>query len=154
MIWDTTRSPKVLFAMTTTQFVPQQPATVGGLGVESDVVLRYFQSFNTGKYSQVASLFTEQGMLYPPFEPPVVGPEKIADYLNKEADGMQVSLLSAKVELLEHGRVQVDVTGKVTALVFKVNVAWRFELTSQHQIESVKVDLVATLEELLKIRPS
>lgn len=139
--------------MTTTQFVPQQSATISGLGAEGDVVLRYFQSFNLGEYSQVASLFTEQGMLYPPFEPPVVGPEKIADYLNKEADGMRVSLLSAKAEPLEQGRVQVDVTGKVTALVFKVNVAWRFELTSQHQIESVRVDLVATLEELLNIRP-
>ncbi|MEM6451432.1 MAG: ketosteroid isomerase family protein [Cyanobacteria bacterium P01_D01_bin.105] len=140
--------------MTTTQFVPEQPATISGLGAESDVVLRYFHSFNLGEYSQVASLFTEQGILYPPFEPPVVGPKKIADYLDKEADGMQVSLLSAKAEPLEQGRSQVDVTGKVTALVFKVNVTWRFELTSQHQIESVKVDLVATLEELLKIRPN
>lgn len=140
--------------MTTTQFENQSLAAVRGLDAEGNVILRYFQAFNRGEYQQVARLFADAGTLHPPFESPVVGPDKIADYLSKEADGMSVSLLSAKAQPLEQGRLQVEVTGKVTALVFKVNVAWCFTLTHHHQIESVRVDLVATLEELLKLRPN
>ncbi len=44
--------------------------------------------------------------------------------------------------------------GKVAALVFNVNVAWRFTLTPQNQTQSVRVDLLASLEELLKLLPS
>ncbi len=139
--------------MATLEVIDPQLADVTGLGGESEVVLQYFTLFNRGEYQQVASLFTTEGSLYPPFESPIVGPDKIRDYLGKEADGMSVSLLSAETHPLESGRLQVDVRGKVTALVFKVNVTWCFVLTEDKKIESVRVDLVATLEELLKLRP-
>lgn len=140
--------------MTTLQATDQQFAAVAELGKQSEVILRYFTLFNLGKYQQVADLFTANGRLYPPFESPVVGQERISDYLSKEADGMTVSLLSAEVEPQGDARFQVSVRGSVTALVFKVNVSWCFLLTDDNRIESVRVDLIATLEELLSLRPA
>lgn len=139
--------------MTTLDVIDPQLEDATGLGDDSEVVLQYFTLFNQGEYQQVAGLFSAEGSLYPPFEPAVIGPDKIRDYLGKEADGMSVSLLSAETRPLESGRLQVDVQGKVTALVFKVNVTWCFILTAGNKIESVRVDLVASLEELLRLRP-
>ena len=139
--------------MSTIHLIDQQLVDATGLGDESEVVVRYFTLFNLGKYEQVARLFSPDGKLYPPFESPIVGPESIESYLIKEADGMTVSLLSAEIQSDAESCLQIDVRGKVTALVFKVNVTWRFILTSDNKIESVRVDLVATLEELLKLRP-
>ncbi len=140
--------------MSTTQLIDPQLADTTGLDNEAGVVLRYFTLFNLGDYEQVARLFHINGRLYPPFESPIVGPESIADYLTKEADGMTVSLLSAETKSGQDGHLQVDVRGKVTALVFQVNVTWCFILTPDNEIESVRVNLVATLEELLKLRPA
>ena len=139
--------------MATIQLIDQQLADATGLDNQAEVVLRYFTLFNRGEYQQVANLFTVEGSLYPPFEAPVTGPTQIRDYLVKEADGMSVSLLGAETGQLENERLQVDVRGKVTALVFKVNVTWRFILAADNKIESVRINLVATLEELLKLRP-
>ncbi|MFG6104795.1 ketosteroid isomerase family protein [Leptothoe sp. EHU-05/26/07-4] len=139
--------------MATIHLIDQQLADATGLDNQSEVVLRYFTLFNRGEYQQVANLFTVEGSLYPPFEAPVIGPTKIRDYLVKEADGMSVSLLGAETCQLNSERLQVDVRGKVTALVFKVNVTWRFILAADNKIESVRINLVATLEELLKLRP-
>jgi hypothetical protein len=121
---------------------------------EVPLVSRYFALFNQGEYRQVAALFAPDGSLCPPFESPVVGPVAIATYLIQEADGMQADLLSAQVQPLANGCLQVTVRGKVTALVFKVTVAWQFMLTAQNQIASVQVNLLASLEELLKLRPA
>ena len=120
---------------------------------ETAVVRQYFSAFNRSEFDTVTALFAESGSLYPPFEPPVVGREAIAVYLAREADGMQASPQRVEASPLEDGRILVDVRGKVTALVFKVNVSWQFVLTASGEIESVRVDLLASLEELLKIRP-
>ena len=138
--------------MTTIDTVTPQLEEV--LSRQADVVLRYFTLFNLGKHRQVANLFAAEGILYPPFEPAVVGIEKIANYLSREAEGMVVSLLGADTHPVENNRLQIDVRGSVTALVFKVNVVWCFVVTAGGQIESVKVDLMATLEELLRLRPA
>ena len=118
------------------------------------LVRRYFELFNRGEFHQVAQLFAAEGKLYPPFESPVVGQEAIAAYLIEEADGMELEPFAIEAHPCEGESRTVDVRGKVTALVFTVNVAWSFVLTTQSQIESVRVDLLASLEELLKIRPS
>lgn len=138
--------------MTVLQTVDRQIEPV--LEEQAGVVLRYFTFFNQGEHAQVANLFTAEGSLYPPFEPAVVGQDNIANYLLREAEGMTVSLLSADVHPQEGNRFQVDVRGSVTALVFKVNVAWCFLLAENNKIESVRVDLVATLEELFRLRPA
>ena len=139
--------------MTVLQITDQPLAAVAQLGKPAEIVLRYFTLFNLGEYQQVAELFATDGCLYPPFENPVVGREEIAQYLIKEAEGMTVSLLDAEIQSEESTCLQVNVRGNVTALVFKVKVVWCFILTADSKIESVRVDLVATLEELLKIRP-
>ncbi|MGD1952313.1 MAG: ketosteroid isomerase family protein [Leptolyngbyaceae cyanobacterium] len=138
--------------MTVLQTVDRQVEPV--LEEHAGAVLRYFTFFNQGEYVQVADLFTAKGSLHPPFEPAVVGKDSIANYLLREAEGMTVSLLSADVHPQEDNRFQVDVRGSVTALVFKVNVAWCFLLADDNKIESVRVDLLATLEELFRLRPA
>ena len=140
--------------MTTVKCADQLIADTSELKGEAESVLSYVEFFNLGQYQQVSSLFAEGGRLYPPFESPIIGREQIAQYLVKEADGMTISLSKAKVQPIEEGRLKVDVRGKVTALIFQVNVAWQFILTPNQGIESVKVDLLATLEELFQIRPS
>ena len=138
--------------MTVLQTVDRQIEPV--LEEHASVVMRYFTFFNQGEYAQVANLFIEQGSLHPPFESAVVGRDNIANYLLKEAEGMTVSLLSADVHPQNDNRIQVDVRGSVTALVFKVNVAWCFLLADDNRIESVRIDLLATLEELFRLRPA
>lgn len=118
------------------------------------IVRQYFALFNRGEFLEVANLFATDGSLYPPFESPVVGREAIAAYLHKEADGMKAEPLTVEVRPMEDGTWQVDAMGKVTALVFNVNVVWNFVLTAQRELTSVRVDLKASWEELLKIRPS
>ena len=139
--------------MTFVQPERQYPSQVG-LETAETAIQRYFALFNQGEFQQVAQLFAAEGQLYPPFESPVVGTAAIAAYLVKEADGMKLEPSTVEVSPLEGDRQQVNVRGKVTALVFTVNVAWSFVLTSKNEIELVRVDLLASLEELLKIRPS
>lgn len=117
------------------------------------IVRQYFELFNHGEFQEVATLFATEGTLHPPFESAVVGRDAIATYLHKEADGMKAEPQSIEACPLEDGTWQVNAVGKVTALVFKVNVAWSFLVTAQCQLASVRVDLKASFQELLKIRP-
>ena len=117
------------------------------------VVNHYFTQFNQGEYRLVADLFAADGRLLPPFESPVVGRDAIATYLIKEADGMVVDHVSITAQVLKGDRLHVKVRGRVTALVFNVNVAWQFQINSQSEIEQVRVDLLASLEDLLGLRP-
>ncbi|MEM9155589.1 MAG: ketosteroid isomerase family protein [Cyanobacteria bacterium P01_F01_bin.33] len=136
-----------------TQPSKRQPLALLTSEDEAAIVCRYFSAFNRGEFDAVTALFAEEGSLYPPFEPPIVGRDAIAVYLDREADGMEASPHTVEVHPLADSRIQVDVRGKVTALVFNVNVAWQFMLTASGEIESVRVNLLASLEELLKIRP-
>ncbi|MEO0947154.1 MAG: ketosteroid isomerase family protein, partial [Cyanobacteria bacterium J06641_5] len=117
------------------------------------VILSYFTSFNRGQYQQAASLFAPDGSLHPPFESPIVGPEQIARYFFKEADGMTISLSTADTQPLGDGRLQVNAWGRVAAFVFQVNAAWYFIVSAEREIESLQIELLATPEELLQIRP-
>ncbi|MEM9216965.1 MAG: nuclear transport factor 2 family protein [Cyanobacteria bacterium P01_F01_bin.150] len=121
---------------------------------ESSLITQYFTFFNEGKFQQVSQLFSDDGQLYPPFEEAVVGPEAIATYLFKEADGMNAEPKKAELMASDSGNSKITVQGKVTALVFKVNVGWEFYITSDHRIQSVRVNLLAGLEELIKLRPA
>lgn len=118
------------------------------------IVRQYFERFNRGEFQEVATLFASGGTLYPPFDNPVMGQEAIAAYLNREADGMKAEPTTIEAHPLEDGTWRVNATGKVIALVFKVNVAWSFIVTEQRQLSSVHVELKASLQELLKIRPT
>ena len=126
--------------------------TLKGLESETDLIGQYFALFNLGRFQQVSQLFSDTGHLYPPFETPVVGPEAIATYLTKEADGMEAEPLGAESKPSDNDCVKITVWGKVTALVFNVKVAWEFEIAPTQKIQSVRVNLLASLGELLNLR--
>ena len=119
-----------------------------------DTVERYFYTFNKGDFDATAVLFAKAGQLHPPFEDPIVGPDAIRAYLHQEAEGMQAypNAIEVEPEPGEGCRRRIIVKGRVTAIVFKVNCAWMFELNSENEIEYVRVKLLASMQELLAIR--
>lgn len=122
-------------------------------GVNEPTIAAYFAHLNAEAYPAVAALFAPEGVLVPPFEEPVVGPAAIATYLAQEAVGMRV--VPTQGELLSQdpqARVY-RIVGQAKLPLFSVNVAWQFSLNPQDQITSVKVDLLASLEELFSYQP-
>jgi hypothetical protein len=122
------------------------------VGITQSVIQDYFAAINAGNFEEAAALFAEDGILYPPFDSPIVGPEAIAHYLATEAKGMQLHPLEATSSDLENGDTEFQIAGKVQTPLFGVNVAWLIILNSHSQIVAVKVKLLAALEELLKGR--
>ncbi|HEY9670877.1 MAG TPA: ketosteroid isomerase family protein [Waterburya sp.] len=121
-------------------------------GINEPVVLRYFQTMNAGEYEATAALFAPTGAMHPPFEQPIEGQEAIAGYLQAEAKGMQLLPTTGVAETLEDDQIQIQVSGKVQTPLFSVNVAWIFILNSEQEIVYVKVKLLASPQELLKLR--
>ncbi len=60
---------------------------------------------------------------------------------------------SATSQVLPLGKTDVEVRGQVSTNVFKVSVVWNFLLSSQGRIDLVKVNLMASMQELLRINP-
>lgn len=136
-------------------------------------IRRYFETANAGEFGQMAGLFVEEGQLIPPFEKPIVGRKAIAQYLTSEATGMRFTPLDYEAlgrDTFDHETLDLEesktdtsgssqqlsphslVRGKVKTPLFVVNVAWEFVLNETQQIVSVKVKLLAKLNELLKLR--
>ena len=113
----------------------------------------YFSTLNQGQFDSTAALFSEQGQLVPPFDSPVVGQQAIAEYLKQEAVDMKFQPRSATSQVLPGGKTDVKVRGQVSTSLFKVNVVWNFLLSDQGQINLVKVNLIASMQELLHINP-
>jgi hypothetical protein len=132
---------------------PMQPALEAEVtGITEPQLLRYFETLNAGEFLATANLFAAEGVMHPPFESAIVGPEAIAAYLEQEAKGIQAQPTEQKVEVLGETEKQVEIRGKVKTSVFKVNVAWLFILDNQEQIVSVTIKLLASPQELLKLR--
>ncbi len=126
-------------------------------GVSSPVILRYFETFNAEAFQLTASLFSDTGMLYPPFEGAIVGREAIAAYLAKEAKGMRVLPREGVLQSAEAKNAEIKVMGKVQTSLFSVNVSWHFKLDTQGRdalakILTVRIKLLAALEELLNLQ--
>ena len=124
-----------------------------------DSIQRYFESANAGEFEQTAALFADEGQMVPPFEKPIVGKDAIAQYLTKEATGMTFTPLQC--EPLDLAASELDrpapsqsylIRGKVKTAVFLVNVAWEFALDEAQEISTVKIRLLAKLNELLKLK--
>lgn len=115
-------------------------------------VERYFESFNAGDFDTTAALFAADGQLQPPFESAIVGVDAIAQYLKAEAEGMQAYPQELAVEPSTDITRRVVVRGGVQAIVFKVNAAWIFDLNKNGEIQSVRVKLLASMQELLGLR--
>ncbi|HEY9599716.1 MAG TPA: nuclear transport factor 2 family protein [Cyanophyceae cyanobacterium] len=121
-------------------------------GITEPAVVRYFETMNAGDYEATASLFAEQGVMYPPFEEAIEGKTAIATYLKTEAKGMQLAPSKGTAETPENEQTQIQVTGKVQTPLFGVNVAWIFVLNSQQEILSARIKLLASPQELLSLR--
>ena len=119
-----------------------------------DLAIRsYFSTLNQGQFELTAALFSNRGQLVPPFDSPVIGPQAIAEYLKQEAVGMKFQPRSATSQVLPNGKTDVEVCGQVSTSLFKVNVVWNFLLSGQGQIDLVRVNLIASMQELLRINP-
>jgi len=119
-------------------------------GIVEPTILQYFQTLNAGAFAETAALFAPDGAMKPPFESEITGPEAIATYL-KEAEGIRLYPQQGVVEPLPEAR-QVRVSGQVQTSVIRVNVAWTFILNDQDQLISTTIKLLASPQELLKMR--
>ena len=119
-------------------------------GIEESAIVNYFATINQEEFTETASLFAEDGKMLAPFEKPIVGREKIAAYLIKEATGMKLLPQQGIWETEEEERYKV--LGKVRTSLFSVNVAWYFTLNSDSQLTSARIKLLASPQELLGLQ--
>ncbi|MBD2302927.1 nuclear transport factor 2 family protein [Nostoc sp. FACHB-87] len=122
-------------------------------GITEPCILDYFASLNAGQFQQTAALFSEDGVMYPPFESGIVGKDAIAAYLQQEAQGLQAYPREGIIENIENNHIQVQVTGKAQTSWCGVNVIWLFILNQQRQITYTKIKLLASPQELLALQP-
>lgn len=122
-------------------------------GITEACILHYFQTLNAGEFQATAALFADDGVMHPPFESDIVGPDAIAAYLQQEAQGIKADPRQGIVETLENDQIQVQVTGKAQTSWCGVNVLWLFILNQQKQIIDTKIKLLASPQELLSLRP-
>ncbi len=121
-------------------------------GVTEATILGYFQTLNAGDFDATANLFANDGVMHPPFESGIVGPEAIAYYLKQEALGIKAYPQQGVSEVLEEDLIQFQVTGKAQTSWCGVNVLWQFILNHQREILYTKIKLLASPQELLKMQ--
>jgi hypothetical protein len=123
---------------------------------------QYFSSLNQLNFEAVANLFAAKGVLYPPFDRGICGRAEIRRYLEAEARDMQALPESSTIRFCTSGLQSLDearstvyrILGKVKITYFTVNVGWSIELNSDNQILSVRVKLLAELQDLLTLKRS
>lgn len=120
-------------------------------GIAQPIILQYFETLNAGDFEATSQLFATEGMLQPPFEAIVTGSEAIAAYLKQEAKGF-VLLPQKGRKVLESSNAEFLVLGRVQTPWFTVNVSWTFVLNLNNQIVLTKVNLLASLQELMHMR--
>jgi Nuclear transport factor 2 (NTF2) domain len=115
------------------------------------IISDYFNSISNEDFQETVNLFADDGVMYPPFDSPLVGKDAILVYLESEGKGMKLIPDTIIIQELATGELYYQVTGKVQTSLFSVNVSWYFVIY-QSQILSVKVKLLAALQELLKLK--
>jgi hypothetical protein len=115
------------------------------------IISNYFNSISNEDFQETVNLFADDGVMYPPFDSALVGKDAILVYLENEGKGIKLIPDTVIIEELATGELYYQVTGKVQTSLFSVNVSWYFVIY-QSQILSVKVKLLATLQELLKLK--
>ncbi|BAZ66728.1 MAG: ketosteroid isomerase family protein [Pelatocladus maniniholoensis HA4357-MV3] len=121
-------------------------------GITEPTILAYFQTLNAGDFNATANLFANDGVMHPPFESGIVGPEAIVNYLNKEALGIEASPQQGIFETIEEDLIQFQVTGKAQTSWCGVNVLWQFVINQEREILYTKIKLLASPQELLKMQ--
>jgi len=118
-------------------------------GIDELTIYEYFARLNNNEFIATSELFTEQGCLNPPFEKTVQGRDAIAQYLEKEAKGIEFCPEYGEIIMSDSTFTQYQIKGKVKTNQFTVNVNWLIQLNSIKEIILVEVKLVASLIELL-----
>jgi hypothetical protein len=121
-------------------------------GIIEPTILRYFETLNVGDFQATAALFADDGVMHPPFETGIVGPEAIAIYLQQEAENIKARPRQGIAETLENEEMQFQVIGKAETSWCGVNVKWLFILNRERQIIGAKIKLLASPQELLALR--
>ena len=116
-------------------------------------ITTYFVTLNQEQFDLSAQLFSEQGQLIPPFDTPLIGQAAIANYLKQEATDMSLQPVTETSQVLDNGQTDVEVRGKVSTSTFSVGVVWNFLISEDGEIDLVKVNLLASLKELLHLKP-
>lgn len=126
-------------------------------GITEPAVLKYIEAMNADNFDAAIELFTPEGALQPPFQKPIVGREAIAKYMREEAQGLNMMPKQGIMEVKPDGSKQLKITGVVQTPWFGVNVgmniAWRFLINPQGKIFFVAIDMLASPQELLSLRP-
>lgn len=134
------------------------PTKISVEGIKEPAVLGYFEAMNADEFEVALDLFTTDGALQPPFQKPIIGREAIARYMRAEAQGLNIMPKQGISEALPDGSKQLKVTGVVQTPWFGVNVgmniSWRFLLNPQGEIFFVAIDMLASPQELLNLRPT
>lgn len=120
--------------------------------LELSTVHQYFLTLNAGDFAATGALFSSEGWMKPPFDPPLIGPSAITAYLEQEAQNMSLEPRQALVDPQADGSTQIQVRGKVNTALFGVNVAWLFLLNRETEIDAVTIKLLASPKELLNLR--
>lgn len=113
---------------------------------------QYFDTLNAGEFAATAALFSQTGVMKPPFDQALAGPAAIAAYLEQQAQGMKLEPQEARVEPEAEALTPIQVRGKVHTSLLGVNVGWLFHLNDQGQIERASIKLLASPQELLNLR--
>lgn len=133
------------------------PTQITVEGITEPTVLGYFKAMNADDFEAALALFTFDGALQPPFQKPIIGREAIGTYMRAEAQGLNIMPKQGISEALPDGSKQIKVTGVVQTPWFGVtvgmNISWRFLLNPQSKIFFVAIDMLASPQELLSLRP-
>ncbi len=126
-------------------------------GVTESAVLAYIDAMNADNFDAAIALFTPDGALQPPFQKPIVGREGIAKYMREEAQGLNLMPKQGICDVQTDGSKRIKVTGVVQTPWFGVtvgmNIAWRFLINPEGKIFFVAIDMLASPQELLNLRP-
>jgi Orange carotenoid protein, N-terminal/Nuclear transport factor 2 (NTF2) domain len=159
MGYDPTVTPKTAPKAEDFQLARTEPvvAEITVEGITDPTPLAYYEAMNRDDFEAALALFTDDGSLQPPFQKPIIGKEAILAYMRSEAQGLNMMPSRGITEYLADGSKQLKITGKVLTPWFGVNVAmniaWRFALTPDSKIFFVAIDMLASPEELLNLRP-
>ncbi|NUN63329.1 nuclear transport factor 2 family protein [Pseudanabaena biceps] len=123
-------------------------------GINELTIYEYFAGLNNNEFMATSELFAEQGCLNPPFEQTVCGRDAIAQYLEKEAKGIEFCPAYGEMIKSDNAFTQYQIQGKVKTNQFTVNVNWLIQLNSAKEILLVEVKLIASLIELLNFNNS
>lgn len=120
--------------------------------IEIETVRQYFETFNAGAFEATARLFAVDGVMHAPFRVDVAGRDAIATYLSTEAKGMQAVPQDMTTLTRADGSLESHVTGFAKFAGLKVKIAWIFHLNEAQAIVEVRIKLIASAQELLKMR--